>query len=354
MLTRTFNRLGRDQRGVTGLETAIILIAFVVVASVFAYTVLSAGIFSSDKSKEAIHSGLEQARSSMDIQGSVKATSVAATALNDTGGASWTAATGDITIATDTADYKSGTNSVELTIAAGFTSGLVAHANTASTVDLTSPKHYALRLWIKSDATVAADVLQLVVDDDAGCASPLETINIGALAPATWDHTVLDIADPTAATLNSIDCVGIKAASDPGAVVLNIDLIEAPAELTQVSFVVANSVEGENIDLTTTTDVDGDGLIDDETKLHKLSVIYTDKDQRTVDLAWTRLQLGLGDGDVELEPGERMRLTVLTHAANPIPVADTTFTLTLARGRGSDLVFTRTLPHALDTEMDLN
>jgi flagellin-like protein len=33
-----------SQRGITGLETAIILIAFVVVASVFAFTVLSTGI----------------------------------------------------------------------------------------------------------------------------------------------------------------------------------------------------------------------------------------------------------------------------------------------------------------------
>ena len=48
-------RARANQRGVTGLETAIILIAFVVVASVFAYTVLSAGLFSSEKGKEAIH-----------------------------------------------------------------------------------------------------------------------------------------------------------------------------------------------------------------------------------------------------------------------------------------------------------
>jgi len=58
-------RVWRDQRGITGLETAIILIAFVVVASVFAYTVLTAGIFSSQKSSEAIHSGLSEARSSI-------------------------------------------------------------------------------------------------------------------------------------------------------------------------------------------------------------------------------------------------------------------------------------------------
>jgi flagellin FlaB len=46
--------LRRDERGITGLETAIILIAFVVVAAVFAYTVLSAGIFSSQKGQEAV------------------------------------------------------------------------------------------------------------------------------------------------------------------------------------------------------------------------------------------------------------------------------------------------------------
>lgn len=36
----------RRQNGITGLETAIVLIAFVVVASVFAFTILSAGAFS--------------------------------------------------------------------------------------------------------------------------------------------------------------------------------------------------------------------------------------------------------------------------------------------------------------------
>lgn len=59
----------RNQRGITGLETAIIMIAFVVVASVFAYTVLSAGIFSSEKGKQAVYAGIESARSSMELVG---------------------------------------------------------------------------------------------------------------------------------------------------------------------------------------------------------------------------------------------------------------------------------------------
>lgn len=66
-------RLHREQKGITGLETAIILIAFVVVASVFAYTVLSAGIFSSERSKEAVYSGIEEVRSAMEPRGHVTA-----------------------------------------------------------------------------------------------------------------------------------------------------------------------------------------------------------------------------------------------------------------------------------------
>ena len=73
MLRKLVNKINRNQKGITGLETAIILIAFVVVASVFAYTVLSAGIFSAEKGKEAVYSGLDQARSSLTFKGSVVA-----------------------------------------------------------------------------------------------------------------------------------------------------------------------------------------------------------------------------------------------------------------------------------------
>ena len=72
-MLKRFTKMHRGEKGITGLETAIILIAFVVVASVFAYTVLSAGIFSSQKGKEAIYSGLEEARASVTLKGSVVA-----------------------------------------------------------------------------------------------------------------------------------------------------------------------------------------------------------------------------------------------------------------------------------------
>jgi len=66
-------RWHRDQKGITGLETAIILIAFVVVASVFAYTALSAGLFSTQKSQEAIYSGIKETSSTLEMRGSVVA-----------------------------------------------------------------------------------------------------------------------------------------------------------------------------------------------------------------------------------------------------------------------------------------
>ncbi len=60
-----------EQKGITGLETAIILIAFVVVAAVFAYAVLSAGLFSSQKGQEAVYKGLEEAQSTTKILGGI-------------------------------------------------------------------------------------------------------------------------------------------------------------------------------------------------------------------------------------------------------------------------------------------
>ena len=71
MLTKFFKR---GEKGITGLETAIILIAFVVVAAVFAYTTLSAGLFSTQKSQEAVYAGLKEARSTMELKGGVIAT----------------------------------------------------------------------------------------------------------------------------------------------------------------------------------------------------------------------------------------------------------------------------------------
>lgn len=80
---RLFGRTARDEQGITGLETAIILIAFVVVATIFAFVVLTTGVFSSERGKETVFAGLEKARGSMEIRGGVVVTATGTTLAVD-------------------------------------------------------------------------------------------------------------------------------------------------------------------------------------------------------------------------------------------------------------------------------
>ncbi len=68
---RLMKRIHGKEEGITGLETAIILIAFVIVASVFAYVVLSAGLYSSQKAKEAVNAGLQSTMATVEIKGNI-------------------------------------------------------------------------------------------------------------------------------------------------------------------------------------------------------------------------------------------------------------------------------------------
>lgn len=208
----SLERARTDQRGVTGLETAIILIAFVVVASVFAYTVLSAGLFSAEKGKEAIHAGLEQARGTMQIVGGVIA--------KDTGGA--------------------------------------------------------------TNSTAADD------------------------------------------------------------------------KVDQIIFTVANTLDGEPIDMATTVDGDNDGDLSDETGASHTTIIsFIDSVQRVDDIAWTKVEVGAGDGDDLLEPGETMLITVNVSQLTTTMDEDNVFTLEIKPNKGSALVIERTLPGVIDNVMYL-
>ena len=68
-----------NNEGFTGLEAAIVLIAFVVVAAVFSYVVLGAGFFTTQKAQETVHTSVQQASSTLDIVGNVYGTAPGAT-----------------------------------------------------------------------------------------------------------------------------------------------------------------------------------------------------------------------------------------------------------------------------------
>ena len=202
-LVKRLQTFHRSEAGITGLETAIIMIAFVVVASVFAYTVLSAGIFSAEKGKDAIYSALGNARASMALSGSVTASA-------------------------------------------------------------------------------------------------------------------------------------------------------SGSQVNELIFTVAMVLGGEPLNLTTTTDSDGDGVLSDETNpSHELVITYLDKTQRLEDLTWTKSQIGQGDGDDLMEGSEKFTITVkVTGLTNKLG-ADDRFTLEIKPSKGSTLMIQRTIPPSIDKIMDL-
>jgi flagellin FlaB len=63
------NSFKTDDKGFTGLEAAIVLIAFVVVAAVFSYVVLGAGFFTTQKAQETVYKGVEQSTANIQMIG---------------------------------------------------------------------------------------------------------------------------------------------------------------------------------------------------------------------------------------------------------------------------------------------
>lgn len=78
------NKFLNNDKGFTGLEAAIVLVAFVVVAAVFSYVMLGAGFYTTQKSQEVVHTGVAQASSSVELSGDIVASGdVAASELKN-------------------------------------------------------------------------------------------------------------------------------------------------------------------------------------------------------------------------------------------------------------------------------
>ena len=347
--TRRFRPLVGDQRGVTGIETAIIMIAFVVVASVFAFTTLSTGIFSAERGKETIEAGLSQARSSIQIKGSVIANGVSDLTLS-TGDDAWTGVTSTTAIA-DLTDKKEGSGSADIAMDVGFTTGLAAYDDLSAAVDLSGTD--SIQLWVKSDVATNAGDIQLLVDDTAGCGSNLELVAIPALPANGWKLVNVAITDNS--DMTAILCVGLRVNFDNGAQVVNLDKIIGLGQATNVIITLTNALIGEPIDLSEPSDSDADGF-SDEDSIHTLIITYTDKDQVVRDMYWTQDFIGRSNSDHLLESGEKVEITVsLEGLANATPlVADKEFDIELRPQAGGVVVIERSMPDHIDTVNNLN
>ena len=65
------SKLVENEDAFTGLEAAIVLIAFIVVAAVFSYVMLGAGFFATGEAQRTVHTGVGQATSNLEVAGPV-------------------------------------------------------------------------------------------------------------------------------------------------------------------------------------------------------------------------------------------------------------------------------------------
>ncbi|MCX9083234.1 MAG: hypothetical protein OIN87_00350 [Candidatus Methanoperedens sp.] len=142
----------------------------------------------------------------------------------------WAAST-NVTATADIAARKVNARGAKLVIAVGFTTGLVATRDFVA-ADLSGYKY--IGFWIKSDIQVAANALQLVLDESAACASPDETLNIPLLPAGVWRYIRVAVTGAET-TRDAIISIGINASNDPGAATLFIDDIRAGNEYLGVA-----------------------------------------------------------------------------------------------------------------------
>jgi len=70
-MKKEIKRFLKQKRAIVGLEAAIILIAFVIIAAVFSFMVVNQGLFATERGKTVIQEGLKQASTPLAIDGTI-------------------------------------------------------------------------------------------------------------------------------------------------------------------------------------------------------------------------------------------------------------------------------------------
>jgi flagellin FlaB len=171
----------RNDEGFTGLEAAIVLIAFVVVAAVFSYVVLGAGFFTTQKAQETVYKGVEQSTANIQMIGNVYGLST-----NSTG-----ATPGNITEIRFSIGLAPGAPAIDLTkmkivfSTPATTPGILQQGSTASTTVFTT-KINGVNATNSLDANQQVEIDFLVYNVEANTKMNIELRpSVGAALPFT-------------------------------------------------------------------------------------------------------------------------------------------------------------------------
>jgi len=109
-------------------------------------------------------------------------------------------------------DFKHGSQALSITVAASASENDLL-TDVIDELDMSGHTH--LEFWIKSTVATTSGQLDILLDDTAACASPLETLAVPALTANTWTHARVALANPESDT--AIISIGFRYTSDIGA-----------------------------------------------------------------------------------------------------------------------------------------
>lgn len=136
---------------------------------------------------------------------------------------------GDVTATADTSVKVRGSASLKLAVAAGCSANDILATQSISSKNLAD--HDEALIWIYSTTALDAGDIQLLLDDTASCASPVETLDIPATSANKWTRHIISLAN--AGDDTAIISVGLKMAVDKGAFTLYADDIRAQLSLSR-------------------------------------------------------------------------------------------------------------------------
>ena len=361
----------RGEQGTSTVETAIILIAFLVVAAVFSYSIMSSGLVSTQGGRRAISGGVDETRVTLELERSITAKSADITI--DNCDAAWTgdAANKQGTYSGDTSDKIEGTGSAKV-VSSGVYSGpddLLAYHD-ISTLNLGTAEK--IQLWVKSDAAEASGHLQITLcTDDAG-ATRVENLDLPALNANTWTHCEISLSNP--ANCTAIESVGLDAEADPGTSSIWLDDIEIVRYIKEVEFTVSVPLGSDaGVDLTPPyTETSSTDLGPTVGYTTRTVVACCSPKLLIAECAWACTWVDDINGDWMLDQGEKATIHVwfvnlsggsyLIGSGSSDPFVDSAANLFHARDTinlevklsvGSVLVIERTLPGYLDETVNL-
>ena len=137
---------------------------------------------------------------------------------------------GDVTATLDTAFKKVGSGSLKLVVAAGAAAADILATDDITELDLSGATE--IEIWVYSTVALDAGDIELLLDDTAQCASPVERLEIPATSASVWAKHIISLANPE--NDSAIISVGLEMDTDKGAFTLRVDDIKAADANTRI------------------------------------------------------------------------------------------------------------------------